>query len=214
MADVFKEVDEDLRRDNAAKVWKKYAPLIIGTVVAVILAVAGVQGWQAYDLDRRGKLSDQFAGALDAVAKGDTAAARATLRDLSDPAAGGYPGLAAFEDARLRAASGDIAGAIEIWDRLAATSSLGEGLQTAAVILSVMNQIDTGDVQSLRLRLEPLIAEGQAYRAAALEMSALLALREGDQEAARTLYGTLADDRNAPPGARGRATQMLAALKD
>ena len=214
MADIFKEVDEDLRRDNAAKVGKKYAPLIIGVVAAVILTVAGVQGWRAYDRDQRGQLSDQFAAALDAAAAGDSTSAQESLRGLSDPASGGYQGLAAFEEARLRAENGDIAGAIAIWDRLAETSSLGQSLQTAAVVLSVLNQIDTGDVPSLRQRLEPLTAEGQAYRAAALEMSALLALREGDQEAARTLYGTLADDRNAPAGARARATQMLAALKD
>ena len=211
MADIFKEVDEDLRRDNAAKAGKKYAPLIIGVVVAVILAVAGVQGWRAYDLDQRGKLSDQYAAALEAAAQGDTASEQADLRSLSDPTSGGYQGLAAFEDARLRAESGDVAGAVAIWDRLAATSSLGEGLQTAAIILSVMNQIDTGDAQSLRQRLEPLTAEGQAYRAAALELSALLALRQGEKETARTLYGTLADDRNSPAGARARATQMLAA---
>ncbi len=213
MAEIFREVDEDLRRDNAAKVWKKYAPFIIGVAVVVILGVGGLQVWRAYDLDQRGKLSDQFAVVLDAAAKGDNASAQEALRDLSDPASGSYPGLAAFEDARLRANGGDIDGAIAIWDRLAETSSLGEGLQTAAVILSVLHQIDSGDAQGLRQRLDPLTIEGQAYRAAALELSALLALREGDQEAARTLYGTLADDRSAPAGARARATQMLAALK-
>ncbi len=213
MADIFKEVDEDLRRDNAAKVWKKYGALIIGAAVVVILAVAGLQVWRAYDLDQRGKRSDQFATALDAAATGDTVSAQEALRGLSDPTAGGYRGLAAFEEARLRADNGDIDGAIVIWDRLAETSSLGESLQAAAVILSVLHQIDTGDAQALRQRLEPLTTEGQAYRAAALELSALLALRQGDQEAARTLYSSIADDRNAPAGARGRATQMLAALK-
>lgn len=213
MADIFKEVDEDLRRDNAAKAGKKYAPLIIGVVAAVILTVAGVQGWRAYDRNQRSQLSDRFAAALDEIAKGDSATAEESLRELSDPSSGGYQGLAAFEDARLRVKSGDVAGAIAIWDRLATTSALGESLRTAAVILSVLNQIDTGDVPSLRQRLEPLTAEGQAYRAAALEMSALLALRQGDQETARTLYGTLSDDRNAPAGARARAAQMLAALK-
>ncbi|MHA1600058.1 MAG: tetratricopeptide repeat protein [Alphaproteobacteria bacterium] len=213
MADIFKEVDEDLRRDNAAKVWKKYGAVIVGAAVAVVLAVAGLQMWRAYDLDQRGKLSDQFAVVLDAAARGDNVSAQEALRDLSDPTSGGYSGLAAFEDARLRADGGDIDGAIVIWDQIAETSTLGEGLQTAAVILSVLNQIDTGDAQSLRQRLEPLSAEGQAYRAAALELLALIALREGEQEAARSLYGTLADDRDAPAGARARATQMLAALK-
>ena len=54
MADIFKEVDEDLRRDNAAKVGKKYAPLIIGVAAAVILTVAGVQGWREKPLLRLG----------------------------------------------------------------------------------------------------------------------------------------------------------------
>lgn len=213
MADIFKEVDEDLRRDNAAKVWKKYGTYFIGVAVAIVLAVAGLQMWRAYDLDQRGKLSDRFSEVLDAAARGDNVSAQEALRDLSDPASGGYGGLAAFEDARLRADGGDIDGAIAIWDRISETSSLGESLQTAAVILSVLHQIDTGDAQSLRHRLEPLSAEGQAYRAAALELLALVALRQGEQETARTLYGTLADDRNAPAGARARATQMLAALK-
>jgi hypothetical protein len=213
VADIFKEVDEDLRRDNAAKVWKKYGAYIVGAAVAVILAVAGVQAWRAYDLDRRSKLSDQFAAALESVAKGETAAAQSALRQLGDPAAGGYRSLAALEEARILADSGDVAGAVAIWDQIAETSSLGPGLQTAAVILSVMHQIDSGDATSLRTRLEPLTAEGQPYRAAALELSALLALRQGDAEAARAFYGTIADDRAAPAGARARAAQMLAALK-
>ena len=29
MSDIFREVDEDLRRDEAAKVWKKYGPYAI-----------------------------------------------------------------------------------------------------------------------------------------------------------------------------------------
>jgi hypothetical protein len=213
VADIFKEVDEDLRRDNAAKVWKKYGAYILGAAIAVVLAVAGVQAWRAYELDQRSKLSDQFAAALESSAKGETAAAQNALRQIGDPTAGGYRSLAAFEEARILADNGDVAGAVAIWDQIAANASLGEGLQTAAVILSVMHQIDTGDAPSLRARLEPLTAEGQPYRAAALELSALLALRQGDAEAARTFYGTIADDRALPAGARARAAQMLAALK-
>jgi len=213
VADIFKEVDEDLRRDNAAKVWKKYGAYMVGAAVAVVLAVAGVQAWRAYDLNRRSKLSDQFAAALESVAKGDTAAAQEALRQLGDPTAGGYHSLAALEEARILAKNGDVPGAVAIWDQIAGNSSLGPGLQTAALLLSVLHQIDSGDAPSLRARLEPLTAEGQPYRAAALEMSALLALRQGDTAAARTFYSTIADDRASPPGARARATQMLAAFK-
>ena len=115
MADIFKEVDEDLRRDNLEKLWKKYSFQIIGMVVAVVLAVAGVQGWQAYDLDQRGKLSDRYGAALDLAQDGDTAAGLDALIDMSEASDSGYAGLAAFEEARLRVESGDTAGAIALW---------------------------------------------------------------------------------------------------
>ncbi|RMD61147.1 MAG: hypothetical protein D6826_10685, partial [Alphaproteobacteria bacterium] len=72
MADIFKEVDEELRRESLEKIWKKYGAWIIAAAVALILAVAGYQAWQAYDLNRRQKLSEQFEAALVAIQSGDT----------------------------------------------------------------------------------------------------------------------------------------------
>ncbi len=214
MADIFKEVDEELRRDNFAKLWKKYGRAILGLALAIVLAVAGVQGWRAYDLDRRGTLSDRYGAALDLAQGGDTAAGLNRLIDLSEPDAGGYAGLAAFEEARLRVASGDIQGAIRVWDQIAADSGLGQGFRNVAAVLSVMHQIDSGDATVLRGRLEPLAVEGAPFRATARELLALIALRQGDRAGARELYTRIADDREAPSGLRARAAQMLAALKD
>lgn len=214
MADIFKEVDEDLRREKLTKLWKKHGREFIGLAVAVVLGVAGVQGWRAYDLDRRGKLSDSYAAALELAADGDTSAGLNALIDLSEADGGGYAGLAALEEARLRVASGDIGGAIALWDRIAAESGLGEGFRSAATLLSVLHQIDAGDPGVLRGRLEPLAVEGAPFRATARELLALLALGEGDRAGARELYTKIADDREAPSGLRQRATQMLAALKE
>ena len=41
MADVFDEVSEDLRRERALKLWKKFAPLLGGAAIAIVLATAG-----------------------------------------------------------------------------------------------------------------------------------------------------------------------------
>ena len=214
MADIFKEVDEDLRREKLTKLWKKHGREVIGLALMIVLAVAGVQGWRAYDLDRRGTLSDRYAAALDLAADGDTAAGLNALIDLSEADGSGYAGLAAFEEARLRVASGDIGGAIALWDRIAAESGLGEGFRSAATLLSVLAQIDAGDPGVLGGRLEPLAAAGEPFRATARELLALLALREGDRAGARELYAKIADDREAPSGLRQRATQMLTALKE
>lgn len=214
MADIFKEVEEDLRRDNAAALWKKYGRYLVGLAVAVVLAVAGAQAWRAYDEQRRGELSDKYAVAVELSEDGETEAALQGLSALAAEGRGGYEGLAAFEEARLLAESGDVGGAIAAWDRIAAESSLGPAFQGVAALLSIFHQLDDGDPAELRARLEPLSAAGKPFRASALELSALLALREGDAATARELYSAISDDPDAPGGIRARAAQMLAALKE
>ena len=212
MADIFREVDEELRRENFEKLWKRYGKVIIALVVVVILAMAAFQGWRAYDKQRREAQSDEFAAALATARAGDTAAAANALSELSEPGAAGYPGLAAMERARLLAGSGDLDGAVALWDQIAADSGLGSGFREMATLLSVMHQIDEGEPSILRQRLEPLAEAGAPFRGSAWELMAALALRAGDSSAARELYTRISDDLELPSGLRARAAQMLAAL--
>ena len=48
MADIFQEVDEDLRRDKALAFWKRYQNHIIGFAIIAIAATAGFSGWRYY----------------------------------------------------------------------------------------------------------------------------------------------------------------------
>jgi hypothetical protein len=75
-----------------------------------------------------------------------------------------------------------------------------------------MHQVDDGDPAALQGRLDELIGPGEPFRASALELSAVLALRAGDKEKARSLYTQIVDDLAAPAGLRARATQILSAL--
>ena len=214
MADIFKEVDEDLRRDNLEKLWKKYGLQIISLAAAIVLGVAAVQGWRTYDLDQRGKLSDRYGAAQELAQDGAVTAGLDAMIDLSEASGGGYAGLAAFEEARLRVESGDTGGAIEVWDRIAEGSELGPGFKEAAILFSVLHQIDDGNPASLRARLQPLATDSQPFRSTARELLAVIALGDGDTASARELYTKISDDREAPAGLRQRATQMLATLKD
>jgi hypothetical protein len=214
VADIFKEVDEDLRRENLEKLWKKYGKAILGLAFAGVLGVAGTQAWRYYDRQQREAQSDRFAAALATAHGGDPAGAAAALSELSDPGGGGYGGLAALERARLLAESGDLDGAVALWDRVAADGALGPAFRSVATLLSVMHQIERADSAALSARLMPLAAADQPFRGSAREMMAVLALRNGDKAAAAELYAQISDDREMPTGLRARAAQMLAALKD
>ena len=81
-----------------------------------------------------------------------------------------------------------------------------------ATVLSVMLQVDKGDPATLTARLDPLTGNDEPYRFVALELKAVIALRDGRREDARQIYADLADDAAAPQTLRARAAEMASAL--
>ena len=83
MADIFKEVDEDLRRDQAAKVWKKYGAYVIGAAVALVLATAGFQAWRWWDVEQRSERSASYTAAVELLEQGTGEEAVAAFGSLA-----------------------------------------------------------------------------------------------------------------------------------
>jgi hypothetical protein len=213
VADIFREVNEELKRDRASELARKYGPYLIGFAVAIVLGTLGYNLWRDWDLERRSERSDQFNAALELASDGQNDAAVAALAELGEPD-GAYGTLAAFERARLLAEDGRLDEALAAWEILAASDAAGPALQGVARLFFVMHQIDDGDPGELRVMLEPLFVAGNGFRPLAMELNAVLMLREGDRAAARQIYAEIADDLTAPPGLRARAAQVLASLAE
>ncbi len=212
MADIFREVDEEVRKEKATDLWRRYGSVVIAIGVLIILGVAGFKGWNFYQAREHEKLSDAYAAAMSLAEAGESTEALNALAALAEPGGDGYSLLAAMERARLFAEAGDVEAASAIWDEVAASEAAGPGFRGIATLLSVLHQLDSGDAEALRARLEPLASEGNSFRPGALELMAALALRDGRKAEAAELYRAIADDLSAPSGLRARAAQMLMAL--
>jgi hypothetical protein len=213
VADIFREVDEELSRDRALAAWRKHGKYVIAFAVAMILGVAGFTGWQDYRERQRQAEGRAYVQAIDLVVKDDTKAATAAMASVAAKG-GGYRILALLEEASLKVKAGDRAGALAIYEQLAADGDAGRPFRDLASILSVTVALDKGDPAVLKNRLEPLAAPGGPFRPSALELQGLLALRQGDFKAAKQSFRTLSDDAAAPTGLRQRATQILAWIGD
>jgi len=214
VADIFQEVEEDLRRDKAADWWKRYSIYIYAAAAIIVIGIAGYKGWQTYDEKLRGERSDSYAEALALMDGGNPDGARQRLSALSDPTGDGYPLLAALTEAQLAAEAGDTAAAEAIWQRLADEGVSGEALRQLGALLAVLHKLDEADPATLRGELRPLAAPEAPYRFTALELLAMLALREGDRDAARGHLTQITDDPLAPSGSRSRAAELLASLPE
>jgi hypothetical protein len=211
VSDIFREIDEELRRDNLLKLWSRYGRYIIAVAVVVLVAAGGILAWRDHQLSERRGQSTRYASALTLERDGKDAEAAKMFAAIAEEG-GGYATLAAFEDAEFLAKSGDSKGAVAAYDRLAGAGDLDPAFRELAVLFSVMHGIPDTDPLLTVSRLAPLTAAGNPWRPTALELTAVARLRSGDKSGAVNLYKALADDLAAPQGLRARAAEMAAAL--
>jgi len=211
VADIFDEIDEDLRQERAHKLWERYGRYAVAAAVLAVLASAGWQGWQWYDRREREADAARFIAAAEQAAN-DRPGAVTAFAALAQNGRGGYRLLARFQEARLKAEIGDRDGAFALWDQIARDTSLDRIYRDLASLYAVMHQLDAADPAALEARLAPLAATGSPWRYSALELTAMLAQRRGDRSQAGTLFRQLAEDEAAPPQMRARARDLLVML--
>lgn len=211
MGDIFREIDEELRQERAEKLWKQYGNYVIGAAVAVVVAIAGYQGWVQYDRSQREAEGTRFAAALAALQDGKTDDARAMFAALGKETSSGYGLLSRLHQGALLIEAGDRAGAIRVYEALAADENADKPIRDLATILSILHGLSGGtpDLGAMEARLRPLAAKGVPWRFSALELLGLVAQRQGKPDEARKHFQEIADDPNAPSGVRQRATQLL-----
>lgn len=215
MVDIFDEVDEELREERMQEFLKKYGGLLFAAALLLIAAVAGWKAWGWYQERRDTAAATQYLAAASrtqsaGVAGPNRAVAIPAFEMVAANAPEGYRTLARLREAALRADSGDVQGASAVWDQVAADSSADPLLRDLANLTWCLWHADNGDPALLDGRLKPLAAPGNAWRTLALEQLALLDLRQGHTDAAKTQLKKLAEDTTAPRGVRGRASALLA----
>lgn len=208
---LIKEVDEDLRQEQLNKLWAKHGGLLSAGAVAVVLAVAAFQGWNAWDLKQRQASSLRYAEATTLLEQGRKDEASEVLGKLQTEGSKGYRLLAEMRIADLRQQQGDLAGAAVMYQQIAADSGADRAYRDMAAIRAAYLTLDRADPATLDKAMEPLAQESSSWRHSAREIQALTALRRGDTARAADLFAKIAEDAAAPQGLRARAAEMMAA---
>ena len=207
MADIFDEIDEELKKDKAQLLWKRYGTFVIAAVAAVILAVGSAQGVKAWKTKQAETAANAYQFAIDS----DNAAV--SLNDAMVDLTDGYKMLAQFSLAAAKAASGDRDGAGVDYMMLAENKAIKPLYQQAALLLAVMNTPEGTDPEQSQDQLAPLTATPGPWQGLALEQSAGLDLEKNDLAAALKKFETILGLAEISPELRQRASQLAQILK-
>jgi len=208
----IREVDEELRRAQLKSLWDRFAPLIIGVCVLVVLLTAGYRGWIWWQARQAAEEGDRFAAAIEAIEGGNRAEGEAALTRIAEEGSEGYAALARLRLAGERAAAGAKPEALAAYDALAADEGVDDSLRSLARLRAALLALDAGDLAGARDRAAPLDVAGSPWRHAAREVLGMAAYQGGDLQAARDFFTAIQQDAETPQDIWMRSGMMVSLI--
>jgi hypothetical protein len=207
-SEVFREVDEDYRRERAIIFWRRYGSWVAGAFIAAMLAVAGGNYWYQQQQAKKAAQTADLEQLLAEIKPGFEIQAADGLALYASRAKSSLAALALFSEASLRQRAGAPDDAARIYHQIADGAAYDADLRDLAVVRLGYIAADQTKPEPIIPLLQAIADKDSPWRYSAREAIALLTARAGQREAAAKLFSDLAGDRGAPPDLVERARAL------
>ena len=212
-ADTFvREVDENLRRDQARDFLKKNGPWIIGALLLLLAAVAGWLYWQDRQQKRAEAETERLNVVMSQIGTGDVAQSEKQLGELAQSSAEGVSASARLTRAAVALEKSDRATAITDYRSVMDDKGLAKPYRDLATVRLTALEFDQMNPADVMARLKPLAVAGNPWFGSAGEMTAMALLKLGRKDEAGRLFAAIAADNQVPDSIRSRAVQIAGTL--
>jgi hypothetical protein len=208
----YREVDEELRRDQLMSWWQRYGKLVIAGVVLVIALIGGFIWWQNQREVKAAERSGKLLAAFDDIGARKSGPANAKLDELAKSGSDAHRAAALLTKADLAIEARDLKGAAGLFRQVADDDDLPQPYRDLALVRMTAVEFDTLQPQAVVDRLKGFAVAGNPWFGSAGEMVALSYLRLGKPQQAAGIFAAMAKDRKLPDTLRSRATQMAGSL--
>ena len=207
-----REVDENLRRDQAQDFLKKNGPWIVGLILLLLAAAAGWLYWQDRQQKQAEADTERLNTVMSQVGSGQVAGTEPQLAALAKAEADGISAAARLTRAALALQKSDRKAAIDDYRAVMNEAGLAQPYRDLASVRLTALEFDTMKPDDVVARLKPLAVAGNPWLGSAGEMTALALLKQGKKDEAGRLFAAIAADNNVPDTIRSRAVQIAGTL--
>ena len=209
MSDVFREVDEEVRREQLQKLWDRYGYLLVALAVLIIAAVGAWRGYEWWEAKKAAEAGSAFEAAITLSDSGKHAEAGAAFAKIAADGSSGYRPLARIREA-AELSYVDPKAAVAAFETIANDGSANQVLRDLAALRAGSLLVDTGSYPEAVRLLEPIAQPERTFRHTARELLALSAWRQGDAANTKRWFDMLSTDPLTPSATRSRAEMLMA----
>lgn len=208
----YREVDEELRREQLTSFWRRYGVALIVGFVLLLAAIAGYLYWQHRQEQEAAAHAEALTAAFDDLQAGRVKEAGPRLDQLAAEGSDGYRAAALLTKADIALSEGKTAEAVAQFKAVAANQALAAPYRELALIRQTAAEFDTLQPAEVVERLKPLAVAGNPWFGSAGEMVAIAHMKAGKPELAGPIFAAMAKDTQLPDTIRSRAIQMASSL--
>jgi hypothetical protein len=207
-----REVDENLRRDQARDFARTYGKWLIGGLILLLAAIGGYIYWQDLRQKDAAAHSENLSKAITDIGDGNLTSAPKVLDELAATGNDAYRASALLTRAALAIQQRDLKLAAAKYREIAADDGLPQPYRDVATVRGTAVEFDTIKPEEVVARLQPLTKPGNPWFGSAGEMTAMAMLKQNRKSEAGRLFARIAADKAVPESIRSRAVQIAGSL--
>ena len=208
----IREVDENLRRDQARDFARNYGPWLIGAMILLLVAIGGYLFWQDRQQKQAAAQSEELSKIILDIGDGNIAGAPAQLDAMAAKGNDAYRASALLTRAALAVQQRDLKLAAAKYREVAADDGLPQPYRDLATIRGTAIEYDSLKPEEVVARLQPLAKPGNPWFGSAGEMTGMALAKQNRNSEAGQLFAKIAADKSVPDSIRSRAVQIAGTL--
>ncbi|MFL6734811.1 MAG: tetratricopeptide repeat protein [Sphingomicrobium sp.] len=208
----LREVDENLRRDQARDFLKSNGKWIIAGLIVVLAAIGAWIYWQTEQKRKGAEQTEELGKIYHDIGEGRTQNAASQLDAVAGSRQAAVRASALFTRAALALQNNDRPTAVAKYAQIAGDESLPEPYRDLANIRQTSLEFDSLKPEQVIARMQPLSKAGEPWFGSAGELTAMALLKQGRKTEAGKMFAAIAADNGVPTTIRSRAVQIAGTL--
>tara|TARA_Y100000768_G_C23929515_1_gene659314 strand:+ start:799 stop:1428 length:630 start_codon:yes stop_codon:yes gene_type:complete len=204
MANIFREVDEDIRKERYINLFRKYGVYVIAIIVIIVGTLAGIQFYSGYQVNKNEMLFAEYINIIENNSDD-------TLEKLSDSGNTSnlfLNGMYLLKRSDLLVASGQIDQATLLLSEAIENNTLNKIHNDVAIYKLLMINIETLSIEEIKSYQNKLISEVDAFYLTE-ELIAIKFLIEGQKEDAIKKFSELSTNNSVPIEIKNRSAVFI-----
>jgi len=204
MANIFREVDEDIRKERYINLFRKYGVYVIAIIFIIVGTLAGIQFYSGYQVNKNEMLFAEYINIIENNSDD-------TLEKLSDSGETSnifLNGMYLLKRSDLLVASGQIDQATLLLSEAIENNALNKIHNDVAIYKLLMINIETLSIEEIKSYQNKLISEVDAFYLTE-ELIAIKFLIEGQKEDAIKKFSELSTNNSVPIEIKNRSAVFI-----